>query len=166
MGKPAEQSVALDRAGILVFRETASLQPARQVNAVVRRQGVPGLTMKSTWDDLARSPRWRGVVSFIQNWVGPLDANQGIATHQLDAILHEKGLKLPTAIRDWYLLAAKWNQGGLNVWIPPQELTVGEGIVWILTDTEGINHWGVRVADVEVEDPPVVSYEKKNEDVS
>jgi len=29
-----------------------------------------------------------------------------------------------------------------------------------------INHWGVRVADIDVEDPPVVSYEKKNEDVS
>src|SRR6516225_692792 len=29
--------VALDRAGILVFRDAASLQPARQVNAVVQR---------------------------------------------------------------------------------------------------------------------------------
>src|ERR1019366_7233455 len=46
LGQPAHPSrgqkkypdVALDRAGITVFRDTASLQPARQVNAVVRQR--------------------------------------------------------------------------------------------------------------------------------
>lgn len=30
----SEQALALDRAGITVFRDTTSLQPARQVNGV------------------------------------------------------------------------------------------------------------------------------------
>ena len=122
--------------------------------------------MASAWNDLANGPRWRGVVSFIRNWVGPIDSNEGLPVDQLDAILHRKRLTLPTAIREWYLLAAKWSQRGLNVWIRPVELTASEGIVWLLTDTEGINSWGVRVADLELDDPPVVSREKNNDIVS
>jgi len=68
--------------------------------------------MKSTWDDLAKSPRWRGVVSFIHNWMGPFDSNKGIARINLMPILNEKGLKLPTAIREWYLLAASGIKAG------------------------------------------------------
>jgi hypothetical protein len=76
---------------------------------------------------------------------------------ELDKIVSGKPLTLPTAVREWYLLAGDWTQGGLNVWIPPQELTTHDGTVWILTDTEGINLWGIRVADLDIEDPPVVS---------
>ena len=46
--------------------------------------------MTSTWNDLANSPRWRGVVWFIRNWVGPFGSDQGMAADQLDAILHKK----------------------------------------------------------------------------
>ena len=115
--------------------------------------------MTSTWNDLANSPRWRGVVGFIRNWVGPFDSDQGMAADQLDVILREKALILPAAVREWYLLAAHWTQGGLNVWNRPDEIAASEGVVWILTDREGINHWGVRVTDLNMEAPPVVSYE-------
>ena len=46
--------------------------------------------MASTWNDLANSPRWHGVVSFIRNWVGPFDSGQGMAADQLDEILRER----------------------------------------------------------------------------
>jgi hypothetical protein len=42
-GKAAEQSVALDRAGITVSRHHVARQPARQVNAVVT---PPSLTTR------------------------------------------------------------------------------------------------------------------------
>ena len=115
--------------------------------------------MTSTWSDLASSPRWDGVVSFIRNWVGPFNCDQGMAPAELDVILRAKSLDLPLAVREWYLLAANWNQGRLNVWIHPRALTACDGMISILTDTEGWHHWGVRVADLEVEDPPVVSLE-------
>jgi hypothetical protein len=115
--------------------------------------------MISTWNRLANSPRWRGVVEFIRNWIRPFDSDQGMAADELDAILRQKALILPMAVRDWYLLAAHWDQGGLNVWHRPAELAWSEGVLWILTDREGINHWGVRFSDLNMEDPPVVSYE-------
>jgi hypothetical protein len=115
--------------------------------------------MTSTWNNLANSPRWRGVVGFIRNWVGRFESDQGMAADQLAMILRQKALILPAAVREWYLLAAHWNQGGLNVWNRPDEITSSEGVLWILTDREGINHWGVRVTDLNMEDPPVVSRE-------
>jgi len=45
--------------------------------------------------------------------------------------------------------------GSLNVWIGPQELAAEDGIVAVLTDTQGINRWGVRAADHDIEDPRV-----------
>ncbi len=115
--------------------------------------------MNSAWSQLANGARWRGVVSFIRNWVGPFDSQQGMAPKELDNILRTKSLHLPTAVREWYVLAANWNQGGLGVWIHPRDLTAcaEDGMVWILTDTEGITQWGVRVADLDAEDPPVYS---------
>jgi hypothetical protein len=121
--------------------------------------------MTSTWNDLASSKRWSGVVSFIRNWVGPFDSDQGMAADSLDSVL-PANLKLPAAVREWYILAANWNQGAMNVWVRPQELSAYDGVVWILTDTQGVNHWGVRVAELSTEDPPVVSREKSNEAVS
>lgn len=116
--------------------------------------------MKPTWSDLANGPRWRGVVSFVHDWVGPFDAKQGMAWEDLNEILDAKSLNLPVAIREWYVLAANWDQGGLAVWIPPQELAASDGMVWILTDMEGITQWGIQVLDFEIEDPPVFSLEE------
>ena len=78
--------------------------------------------MTPTWNDLANGERWRGVVSFIRNWVGPFDSGHGIAPKDLDLLLRAKPLNLPAAVREWYLLAANWTQHGLNVWIRPREL--------------------------------------------
>jgi hypothetical protein len=113
--------------------------------------------MTTSWDELANSPRWRGVVSFVRHWVGPLGLAQGMAPAELDAILSTKRLVLPAAVREWYLLAAHWSQGALNVWIRPRELAELEGVILFLTDTEGIQEWSVRVADQGIEDPPVVA---------
>jgi cell wall assembly regulator SMI1 len=60
-GIAAEPAVAPDRAAILVLRDTAPLQAARQVNAVVRRlfRGIPmarkrPLTVAEAWDVIHR----------------------------------------------------------------------------------------------------------------
>lgn len=122
--------------------------------------------MTPTWNDLANSARWRGVVSFVRHWVGAFDPVQGMAAEELDSILRAKLLIVPAAVREWYMLAANWSQGGLNVWKRPQGIAICDGIIWVLTDTEGINQWGVRVADFDMEDPPVVSDVTNNEIVA
>jgi hypothetical protein len=108
-----------------------------------------------TWSDLAIGWRWRGVASFIRGWVEPFDPACGISAEELDEILLRESLVLPAAVREWYLLAARWSQGGLNVWISPQKLAAEEGMIEVLTDTQGANRWGVRAPDHDIEDPPV-----------
>jgi hypothetical protein len=108
-----------------------------------------------TWSDLAIGRRWRGVASFIRDWVGPFDPACGVSAEELDEILLRGALVLPAAVKEWYLLAARWSQDGMNVWISPQKLTAVDGMVEVLTDTQGANRWGVRAADHHIDDPPV-----------
>jgi hypothetical protein len=122
--------------------------------------------MTSTWNDLASSERWRGVVSFIRNWVGPFDSDVGMPAEELQATLSANHLSLPASVREWYLLAANWKQGALIDWIRPRELAACDGVIWLLTDPVGATHWGVRFDDLGKEDPPVVTMEKNNEVVS
>jgi hypothetical protein len=83
----------------------------------------------------------------------------------LDAILRAKHMKLPKAVREWYLLSANWNEGFMNVWVRPDELTVGEGTVYFLGDVGGVWNHCVRVADFDVEDPPVICSEKGRDEI-
>ena len=57
------------------------------------------------------------------------------------------------------MLAAHWNHGPVLSGNARAKSYCREGVVWILTDREGINDWGVRSIDLDNEDPPVVSGE-------
>ncbi|HZZ76883.1 MAG TPA: hypothetical protein VFE62_00095 [Gemmataceae bacterium] len=118
--------------------------------------------MTSEWRELATSGRWRGVVSFIGNWLVPLKAEDGMAGPELDAILAAKSLYLPPAVREWYVLAANWETPSVAVWSSPDELEVDDDVTWILTDTEGITRHGIRSADLALDDPPVISREQNH----
>lgn len=113
--------------------------------------------MTSNWRDLAASVRWRGIVAFAGNWIAPLEPSHGMHPSQLDSILETKGMHLPTAVREWYLLSANRPQDGLIVWILPKNFAAGDGVLWLLTDPDGINDWGIRIADLANDDPPVVT---------
>jgi hypothetical protein len=114
--------------------------------------------MTSTWEGLAAAARWSGVVSFIRQWLGPFDSGAGMAAQELDVALRANALTLPAAVREWYLLAAKWNPRSLNAWVRPQDLVASDEMVWLLGDAYGGDAcWGVRVADLDAEDPPVYS---------
>jgi hypothetical protein len=110
-----------------------------------------------TRSEIAESRRWRGIVGFIQNWIGPFGNSQGMEPAELNAILQARGLSLSEAIQEWCILAANWNQGGINVWIPPSRLVENEGSITVLSDTEGITYWQVACADMHEDDPPVLN---------
>lgn len=65
-----EPAVALDRAAILVFRDTTSLQAARQVNRVVRRQrerlSMPVYPSPGAWEYANERQRARALRSFAE----------------------------------------------------------------------------------------------------
>jgi hypothetical protein len=88
-----------------------------------------------------------------------------MAPEKLDEALRAKSLNLPAAVREWYLLAANWDHGGLSVWIRPQALTACDGMVCVCTDTQGINNWGIRVAHLGIEDPPTFSLEGDSNEI-
>lgn len=119
----------------------------------------------STWNNLANGSRWGGIVAFIRNWVGPFDSSLGMAPDELDVILRAKAMDLPAAVREWYVLAANWDQGGLNAWIRPRELAVQDAMIGIMTDTEGVNCWRVRIADLGIDDPPIVCSEENPDSI-
>jgi hypothetical protein len=129
----------------------------------LKRDLEPAMT--PSWSDLANSDRWRGIVSFIRNWVGSFESDQGMSPDELEMLLELKHLMLPPAVREWYLLSANWSQGGLNIWISPQDLSLSDGVVWILSDTHGVTCWGIRERDLSLEDPPVVSEENVDQSI-
>lgn len=119
--------------------------------------------MSSDWQILANSSRWRGIVEFIRNWVGPFDCDAGMSESTLDASLNAVGLSLPSAMREWYLLAGNLQQVGLNVWIHPDSLAVHDGVIEVLTDPYGITSWRVSCRRLHVDDPPVDSDDEIDE---
>lgn len=108
--------------------------------------------------EIAASQRWRGVVGFIENWIGPFDDSSGMDPEELNSVLHSKGISLSEAIQEWCILSANWNQCGINVWIPPSRLEENEGIITVLSDREGISNWHVAGIDMHKVDPPVFSW--------
>ena len=63
---------------------------------------------------------------------------------ELHAIFDSKAFPVPSAVREWCQLAANWKTSGLNVWIPPNEISVADGVLWLLTDPERITMWGFK----------------------
>ena len=109
--------------------------------------------MTIAWNELAVSPRWQGLVRFIRRWIGPFEAEQGLQPGALDKYVDHTVGRLPAAVREWYLLAGNWSSTDLSVWTPAARLEASEGMVFLVGD--GVNSWGVRVADLTNEDPPV-----------
>ncbi len=109
-----------------------------------------------TRTEIALSNRWRGVVGFIENWIGPFESDQQTTSADLDALLGTNGPCLSEAIQEWCILTANWSQGGLNVWIPQSALAEHDGLINVLTDVEGICRWSVRSKDMANDDPPVI----------
>lgn len=57
------------------------------------------------WDLLAASPRWLRHVAFVNDWFErSLELEDGLEPELIEAREAELGLRLPEAVREWYLL--------------------------------------------------------------
>lgn len=60
------------------------------------------------WDLIAASPRWRGLTSFVSRWYSrPLVPGDGCTAVELCATEQRLERRLPSAVREWFLLAGR-----------------------------------------------------------
>jgi hypothetical protein len=107
-----------------------------------------------------RLERWRLITEFIEVWHGPLGAEDGFTEAELVAAEDRLGIKLPTALREWYALAGRRN----DVWsrqdhlVPPTQLELDResDILIVRQENQCCETWGIRTRDLNQEDPPIV----------
>jgi uncharacterized protein (TIGR02996 family) len=106
-----------------------------------------------------RADRWRLVDEFIEVWHRPLDPGDGYTEGELREAEQRLGCGLPAALREWYSLAGR----RADVWSvqdhlpPPDQLRIdstGNTLI-VRSENQGCEHWGIRVADLGRDDPPI-----------
>ena len=95
---------------------------------------------------------------FAREWLMPLRDSDGCTAEQVAIVEKRLGLRLPTSVVTFYRLLG-WridltrNQDTL---IFLQSLRVVDGALVYRIENQACASWGVRVADLELDDPPVV----------
>lgn len=106
-----------------------------------------------------RADRWRLVDEFIEIWHRPLAPGDGYTEGELRAAEQRLGYGLPAAVREWYALAGRrtdvWSVQD-HLWPPDQLQLDSAGTTLVVrTENQGCERWGIRVADLGQDDPPV-----------
>ncbi|MCJ0872677.1 SMI1/KNR4 family protein [Streptomyces sp. AP-93] len=107
-----------------------------------------------------RDGAWAFIRGFAAAWAEPLTENDGTPAAQLARAEASLGCFLPTALREAYgLLGARRdlvaNQDPL---LPPVEMFVHDecgGFLVFRGENQGCAFWGVRLRDLDQDDPPV-----------
>lgn len=109
-----------------------------------------------------RAAAWRFIERFAAEWASPLTPGDGTDEAELAAAEERLGLRLPAAMREAYTLFGRRkdltsNQDDL---LSPADLHVhesGEALVFRAENQE-VAYWGVPLADLDAEDPPVAMW--------
>ena len=115
-----------------------------------------------------REDRWSLLKDFVAEWHTPLQVGDGYSAQEIDAAEQQLGLKLPAALREWYLLAGR--RADLSSIDPyafsgPQELSVEENdceVLWLFCETQADISWGVKQKDLAQDDPPIYKEDTLN----
>ncbi|MCX4847601.1 SMI1/KNR4 family protein [Streptomyces sp. NBC_00893] len=115
----------------------------------------------ATGEQPDRQAAWRFIRAFARDWGrSPLTGADGHAPAGLDAAQARLGLPLPVALRDAYQLLGRRsdltdNQDSL---LAPESLYVDadRGVLVFRVENQSCAYWGIRVTDLDQDDPPVV----------
>ncbi|MGO4462589.1 SMI1/KNR4 family protein [Streptomyces sp. M-16] len=107
-----------------------------------------------------RERAWAFIRDFAASWGGSSAEGHGTPMAELAAVEAELGFSLPAALREFYALVGGRsdlvdNQDPL---LPPAELFVhdgGGGVLVFRSENQGCAFWGVRLRDLDQDDPPV-----------
>ncbi|MEU9318507.1 SMI1/KNR4 family protein [Streptomyces sp. NPDC048295] len=116
----------------------------------------------ATGEQPDRQAAWRFIRAFARDWSRhPLAGADGHTPADLDAAQARLGLPMPAALREAYQLLGRRrdltdNQDSL---LAPQDLYVDEdrGVLVFRVENQSCAYWGIRVTDLDQEDPPVVA---------
>jgi hypothetical protein len=73
-------------------------------------------------------------------------------------------IKLPAAVRDYYLTAGRLDQinKAHNLLFTPDEIRIDDGHLWFMEENQAVVHWGLPVKRLADDDPTV--YQRANVD--
>jgi hypothetical protein len=112
-----------------------------------------------------RQERWKVLSSFIAEWYGPLGPEDGYNDVEMQQSAARLGTPLPPALCEWYQAAGRRD----DIWrrqdrlLSPTELFFEDGVLHFCLENQGVTSWGVRIADLSQEDPPIVVQDEREE---
>jgi hypothetical protein len=96
-----------------------------------------------------RSDRWSLLRDVIAQWYAPLQA--------CDGVVPDEGMVLPTALREWYVLAGArkdiWSRQ--DHFLRPNETHRNAEFHVFMVENQSVVEWGIRSVDMTANDPPV-----------
>lgn len=108
---------------------------------------------------LERPARWALVRDFAWKWLEP-KPDPTITEDSLAEMEARSGLRLPSAVREWYLLLAEtgdlWT-GQDKLWFPEDLVAQGEFLP-LMVENQDCFRMGIRLSDLGLDDPPVYWY--------
>jgi hypothetical protein len=109
-----------------------------------------------------RSAAWRFATAFARDWSArPLGPGDGVDESELQTAEARLGLRLPAALREAYLLLGRRADltSRHDVLLAPDALHLDDdrGVLVFRVENQACAYWGVRVADLDQDDPPVVA---------
>ncbi|MET7369379.1 SMI1/KNR4 family protein [Streptomyces sp. NPDC005566] len=107
-----------------------------------------------------RAHAWAFVRDFAAAWAEPLTDGAGTRAEELERAEGTLGLALPTALREAYALLGTRHDltGNQDPLLQPSELFVDDefgGVLVFRNENQGCALWGVRLRDLDRDDPPV-----------
>jgi hypothetical protein len=104
-----------------------------------------------------REDRWHLASQFLQHWIRPLTAEDRVSPLRLDAAESRLGLRLPVALREWYLrLGCSGDVWSVqDTFLTPEGLRVQDDLLVFYVENQTVWYMGVRLDDLDSDDPPV-----------
>ena len=105
-----------------------------------------------------RAERWAALRKLIGQWYRPLNKSDGMPYVELDQAEQSLGVGLPAAFREWYALSGNRSEiwSGQDKLLIPKELSIQDDVLVFYVENQGVVRWGIPVASLSHEDPPVV----------
>lgn len=105
-----------------------------------------------------RTGRWELLQSLIAVWYPPVESDAGYSEDEVQAAEARLGMRLPAALREWYLAFGKrrevWSRQ--DMFLSLGDLDIDEGQLVFYAENQGVTRWGIPVSELTVEDPPVM----------
>ena len=166
LANPSDDSVRLIYADWLEEREdprgeflriqtALSKMPRKDKRYASLRKRLKALrsSLDAEWLAWLNTLRYRTAFAALDR---PLTQKNGISEKRIAVGERRLGIRLPRALRDYYLVAGshRFNQAHNNL-LPPEEWYLESGKIVFLQENQGVWFGGVKVNDKAGDDPPV-----------